>query len=61
MKGIDAAIEHGYDPVKLNCVIMRGLNDDEICDFVALTEEKVCPFFILYWNINIITVYCRIA
>ena len=26
---------------QVNCVVMRGLNDDEICDFVALTEEKV--------------------
>ena len=26
---------------QLNCVVMRGLNDDEICDFVALTEKKV--------------------
>ncbi len=22
-------------------MVMKGLNDDEICDFVALTEEKV--------------------
>ena len=21
---------------------MKGLNDDEICDFVRLTEHKVC-------------------
>ncbi|XP_030854223.1 GTP 3',8-cyclase, mitochondrial [Strongylocentrotus purpuratus] len=40
MRGIDAALEHGYDPVKVNCVVMRGLNEDELCDFVALTEDK---------------------
>ncbi|XP_041469029.1 molybdenum cofactor biosynthesis protein 1-like isoform X2 [Lytechinus variegatus] len=40
MRGIEAALEHGYDPVKVNCVVMRGLNEDELCDFVALTEDK---------------------
>lgn len=27
--------------MQLNCVVMKGLNDDEICDFVRLTEQKV--------------------
>ncbi|CAN9502042.1 unnamed protein product [Ophioblennius macclurei] len=40
MEGIDKAIELGYSPVKINCVVMRGLNEDELLDFVALTEEK---------------------
>uniref|UniRef100_UPI0037E910D3 molybdenum cofactor biosynthesis protein 1 isoform X2 n=1 Tax=Semicossyphus pulcher TaxID=241346 RepID=UPI0037E910D3 len=40
MEGIDKAIEMGYDPVKVNCVVMRGLNEDELLDFVALTEKK---------------------
>ncbi|CAN1228749.1 GTP 3',8-cyclase, mitochondrial [Linum grandiflorum] len=37
---IHAAVECGYNPVKVNCVVMRGLNDDEICDFVELTRDK---------------------
>ncbi|TNN52042.1 Molybdenum cofactor biosynthesis protein 1 [Liparis tanakae] len=40
MEGIDKAIEMGFNPVKVNCVVMRGLNDDELLDFVALTEKK---------------------
>ncbi|KAF2882781.1 hypothetical protein ILUMI_23405 [Ignelater luminosus] len=40
MMGIDLALQLGYDPVKVNCVIMKGFNDDEICDFVKLTETK---------------------
>ena len=40
MEGIDRALELNYDPVKINCVVMRGLNDDEICDFIKLTENK---------------------
>ncbi|XP_033860825.3 molybdenum cofactor biosynthesis protein 1 isoform X1 [Acipenser ruthenus] len=40
MEGIDKAIELGYNPVKVNCVVMRGLNEDELLDFVSLTEDK---------------------
>lgn len=25
-------------------MVMKGLNDDEICDFVAFTEHKVCAY-----------------
>ncbi|KAM6186349.1 molybdenum cofactor biosynthesis protein 1 [Rhynchocyon petersi] len=39
MEGIHKAIELGYNPVKVNCVVMRGLNEDELLDFVALTEQ----------------------
>ncbi|XP_065872796.1 GTP 3',8-cyclase, mitochondrial [Euphorbia lathyris] len=40
MESINAAIDCGYNPVKVNCVVMRGFNDDEICDFVELTRNK---------------------
>lgn len=39
MKAIDSAIEKGFDPVKINCVVMRGVNDDELLDFVAWTRD----------------------
>ncbi|XP_028738335.1 molybdenum cofactor biosynthesis protein 1 isoform X1 [Peromyscus leucopus] len=39
MEGVHKAIELGYKPVKVNCVVMRGLNEDELLDFVALTER----------------------
>uniref|UniRef100_A0A914WCQ5 Molybdenum cofactor biosynthesis protein 1 n=1 Tax=Plectus sambesii TaxID=2011161 RepID=A0A914WCQ5_9BILA len=32
--------EHLFNPLKLNCVVMRGVNDDEVADFVALTEHR---------------------
>ncbi len=38
--GIDAAIAAGFSPVKVNCVVMRGVNDDEIGDFVAFGRDK---------------------
>lgn len=40
MRGINQAVELGITPLKINCVVMKGLNDDEICDFVAMTEHK---------------------
>eukprot|EP01102_Stenamoeba_stenopodia_P001607 TRINITY_DN1143_c0_g1_i4.p1 TRINITY_DN1143_c0_g1~~TRINITY_DN1143_c0_g1_i4.p1 ORF type:complete len:347 (-),score=85.90 TRINITY_DN1143_c0_g1_i4:90-1130(-) len=43
---INLAVEFGYDPVKINCVVMKGVNDDEIADFVALTEKM--PFDIRF-------------
>jgi cyclic pyranopterin phosphate synthase len=35
--GIERAIEAGFTPVKINCVVVRGTNDDEIADFARLT------------------------
>ena len=40
LKGIDAALDAGFDPVKINCVVMRGVNDDEIADFVDFGRSK---------------------
>ncbi|XP_032071609.1 molybdenum cofactor biosynthesis protein 1 isoform X1 [Thamnophis elegans] len=40
MEGIHKALDLGYNPVKVNCVIMRGLNEDELLDFVSLTEKQ---------------------
>jgi len=40
MAAIEKSLELGFNPLKLNCVVMRGLNDDEILDFVELTRDK---------------------
>jgi len=34
-----AATAAGLDPVKVNVVVMRGINDDEVVDFAALTID----------------------
>jgi cyclic pyranopterin phosphate synthase len=39
LEGIEAAKEAGFEPVKINTVIMRGINDDEILDFARMTHE----------------------
>jgi cyclic pyranopterin phosphate synthase len=36
-RGIEAAEKHGLNPVKLNVVAMRGVNDDEFIDLARLT------------------------
>lgn len=38
--GIEAALEAGLKPVKINTVVMNGFNDDEILDFVELSQNK---------------------
>ncbi len=40
LEGIDAAVDAGFDPVKLNVVPMRGINHDEILDFLHFGREK---------------------
>jgi cyclic pyranopterin phosphate synthase len=39
LEGISAAKKAGFHPVKINTVVMRGINDDEILDFARLTYE----------------------
>ena len=40
LEGIDAARAAGLTPVKLNVVVMSGVNDDEAVDFARSTIEK---------------------
>ncbi len=40
LTGIDAAAVAGFDPVKINVVLMRGVNDDEIVDFATFGRER---------------------
>lgn len=37
--GIRTALDVGFSPVKINVVVMNGVNSDEIPDFVALTRR----------------------
>ncbi|NXN22690.1 MOCS1 protein, partial [Nycticryphes semicollaris] len=39
MEGIHKATELGYRPVKVNCVVMRGFNEDELLAFVDFTKD----------------------
>ena len=39
LEGIAAAKEAGLQPIKINAVIVRGHNDDEVADFAAFARE----------------------
>ena len=40
MAGLDAAERVGFDPIKLNVVLIRDQNDDEVEDFAELTLDR---------------------
>lgn len=47
LAGIEAAKRVGMDPIKINTVLIKGFNDDEIEDFVNFTrDEKIDVRFI---------------
>jgi len=40
LDGIEAAREAGFDPVKINAVVERGVNDDEIVELAAFGRDR---------------------
>lgn len=40
MKGIEAAERAGFAPIKINTVLLRGLNDDEVVEFARMTRTR---------------------
>jgi cyclic pyranopterin phosphate synthase len=40
LDGIDAAVEAGFEPVKINAVVQRGVNDDELVDLATFGRER---------------------
>jgi GTP 3',8-cyclase len=40
LRGIDAALDEGLDPVKINSVAIRGFNEDETVDLVDFARER---------------------
>lgn len=43
LRGIHAAVEAGFETVKLNCVLMRGINEQEIWPLVLFAAEHGLP------------------
>jgi cyclic pyranopterin phosphate synthase len=57
MSGLEAAFSAGLKPIKVNCVLMKGVNDDEVGDFARWTfKEPVHVRFIelmpMRWNLD---------
>jgi GTP 3',8-cyclase len=49
LRGLDRAEDVGFDHLKINCVAMRDINDDEFADFAQLTlQRKLTVRFIEY-------------
>ena len=40
LQGIDAALSAGFSPVKINAVVVRGVNDDELVDLASFGRER---------------------
>lgn len=40
LRGIDKALDAGLTPVKINMVVMKGINDDEIVKFVEFAASR---------------------
>jgi cyclic pyranopterin phosphate synthase len=40
MEGVESALAEGFHPLKINAVIMGGINDDEILDMVEYVRNK---------------------
>ena len=49
LDGIDAAIDAGFEPVKINAVVMRGINDDELVDFARFGRERGVVVRFIEW------------
>jgi cyclic pyranopterin phosphate synthase len=53
LQSIETCIRLGFHPIKLNVVLMKGINDDEIEDFLRLTmEQPIQVRFIEYMPIG---------
>ena len=60
IEGIDAAREAGFEQIKLNAVIIKGRNDDEVIDLVNFAKEKVIDLsFIEEMPLGVITEHNR--
>lgn len=53
LDGIEATIAAGFPSPKINCVVIRGMNDDEVGDFADFARAKgVCVRFIEYMPLD---------
>jgi cyclic pyranopterin phosphate synthase len=52
-RGIQAAETVGFNPIKINVVVMRGINEDEVLDLAKLTLERTYHIrFIEFMGLN---------
>ena len=49
LAGIDAAVDAGFSPVKVNVVAMAGVNEDELVDFARFGRERGVEVRFIEW------------
>jgi GTP 3',8-cyclase len=49
LDGIAAAREAGFDPIKINAVVMRGVNDDELVDLARFGRREAVEMRFIEW------------
>ncbi len=49
LEGIDAAVRAGFAPIKLNAVLMRGVNDDEAVPLARWARERGFELRFIEW------------
>ncbi len=67
LSAIDAALGAGYAPLKINCVVMKGVNDDEVVSFAEMTRNRplvvrfieYMPFSGNGWNDRFFVPWCE--
>ena len=68
IRGIYKSIEAGFGSLKLNVVVMKGINDDEILDFIDFVKDKpvnvrfieLMPFKENNWDLSYFVPYAQI-
>lgn len=57
LNGIDKALTLGLNPIKINVVVMKGINDDEIIEFAKLTLTE--PLYVRF--IELMPLGCEVS
>ncbi len=53
LRGLDAAVAAGFERIKLNCVVQRGINDDQVLPLVEFARDHGhVPRFIEYMDVG---------
>jgi len=42
LAGLEKAAALGFHPLKINCVVLKGINDDEVLDLAMLARDHPC-------------------
>ncbi|CAM9155376.1 unnamed protein product [Sphacelaria rigidula] len=50
LSALEASLQHGYGGrLKVNCVVMKGLNTDELADFLEFTRDQELDVRFIEW------------